>query len=103
MKKILITLILLGLVVLPGYAVASAEAIRSMLDRAETALKTIGGGFIVIMVVYAGILFVTGGGEPEKISKAKQALLWAVIGGIVLLGVAAFKTLIEYIAGATIS
>lgn len=41
------------------------------------------GGLAVLMFVWAGILFVTSGGDPGKIDKAKHALTWAVIGTIV--------------------
>ena len=46
----------------------------------------IGGVVAVMAVVYSGFLFVTAGGNPEKISKARGAFIWAVIGGLVLLG-----------------
>lgn len=103
MKKILITLILLGLVVLPGifYAAAAAavdvEPITKIINNAGTALNTIGLALIVLMIVYAGILFITASGEPEKISKAKQAIVWAVIGGVVIIAANAIKTVIENI------
>lgn len=38
-----------------------------------------------IMVLYAGLLFMTSGGSTEKIHKAKQTLTWAVIGTAILL------------------
>jgi hypothetical protein len=37
-------------------------------------------GSAVIMFLYAGILFVTSAGDPSKITKAKTAVIWAVIG-----------------------
>lgn len=39
----------------------------------------------VIMIIYAGFLFMTSAGEEEKISKAKKALLWALVGLAVFL------------------
>lgn len=49
-------------------------------------LMPIGGVVAVMMVMYAGFLFVTARGNPAQITKAKQALLWAVIGAAILLG-----------------
>ena len=46
----------------------------------------IGGVIAVLMIMYAGFLFVTAGGEPAKITKAKDALLYAAIGAAILLG-----------------
>ena len=41
----------------------------------------------VIVILYAGALFMFSGGDVEKVKKAKRALLWALVGlGIVLTG-----------------
>ena len=40
-------------------------------------------GAVTIMFLYAGILFVTASGDPSKITKAKSAVMWAIIGTIV--------------------
>lgn len=49
-------------------------------------LLPIGGVVAAIMIMYAGFLFVTARGEPAKITQAKTALLYAVIGTAILLG-----------------
>ena len=51
--------------------------------------------FIVLMIVYTGFLFVTAQGNPEKLTKARQALLWTVIGAVVVLGSFALAELIK--------
>jgi hypothetical protein len=38
-----------------------------------------------IMVVVAGIMFVTATGDPAKISKAKQMLIWTFVGFVIIL------------------
>lgn len=38
------------------------------------------------MMVYVGYLFVSARGEPGEITKARQALLWTVVGALILLG-----------------
>jgi heme/copper-type cytochrome/quinol oxidase subunit 2 len=40
----------------------------------------------VFFMIYAGFLMVTAGGNEEKLSKARQAFLWTVIGIAILLG-----------------
>lgn len=41
----------------------------------------------VIVILYAGALFMFSGGDVEKVKKAKRALLWALVGlGVVLTG-----------------
>ena len=46
----------------------------------------IGAVVVVFMLVYVGFLFVTARGEPGKITAARQALLWTVVGALILLG-----------------
>lgn len=41
---------------------------------------------IVFFIVWAGFLYVTATGNPEKIKKAHNALLYALIGGLIVLG-----------------
>jgi hypothetical protein len=54
------------------------------------------GALALIFVVYGGILFVTSGGDAEKTTKARNTLLYAIIGIIVV--VLAY-VLINWIAG----
>ncbi len=49
-------------------------------------LIKIGGVIAVLMIMYAGFLFVTARGDTTKITKAKDALLYTVIGAAILLG-----------------
>ncbi len=42
---------------------------------------------IVIYIMYAGFLFVTANGEPDQLEKARNALMFAIIGGVIILGV----------------
>lgn len=51
----------------------------------------IGGIVIVLMLVYIGFLFVTAQGREEKIKEAREALMWTVIGALILLGAQAIQ------------
>lgn len=51
----------------------------------------------VIVIIYSGILFLTSGGNKEKITKARQALWYAIIGLAIILIGQGFFTLIKSI------
>lgn len=41
---------------------------------------------IVFMIIYAGFLFVMDRGSDKNLAQAKRALLYAVIGGVIIIG-----------------
>jgi hypothetical protein len=41
---------------------------------------------IVLYIIYAGFKFVTARGDTGQIAEARRALLWAVVGGVIVLG-----------------
>ncbi|MHB1163176.1 MAG: hypothetical protein ACYCZZ_01445 [Minisyncoccota bacterium] len=55
----------------------------------------IGVVVVILMLVYVGFLFVTARGEPGKITTARTALLWTVIGALILLGAQAIASGIQ--------
>lgn len=46
----------------------------------------VGSIVVILMLVYVGFKFVTAHGEPGAISEARSALLWTLIGALILLG-----------------
>jgi len=72
--------------------VGTLEEFLALILQAVVNLGTI---VLVIMLVYVGFLFVVGQGNEEKISEAKKALMWTVIGGLVLLGAQAISLVIQ--------
>lgn len=50
---------------------------------------------IVFFIIYAGFLYVTARGNSEAVSKAHRALLYAVIGGVIVLGATVLTSVIE--------
>jgi len=48
-------------------------------------------GAVVIMVIYAGFLFLTSAGDPTKLTKAKMATVWAIVG--IAVGILAFSAM----------
>lgn len=55
----------------------------------------IGTVFLTFMLVYVGFLFVSAQGNNEKLSTARSALLWTVVGGLLLLGAQAISMAIS--------
>jgi len=50
---------------------------------------------VVIMLLYAGFLFVSAMGNPEKISSAKKVLLYTLIGAAIVLGAKGLAVFIQ--------
>jgi len=50
--------------------------------------------FVVFFIIYAGFLYVTARGNAETIKKAHNALLYALIGGLLILGSRTLLTII---------
>lgn len=50
-----------------------------------TFIETIAGIIAVAMLVYSGALFLTSGGNPDRLDKAKKALYAAIIGLVIVL------------------
>lgn len=55
----------------------------------------IGTVIIILMLVYVGYMFVAAQGVPGKIEEARKALLWTVVGALILLGAEAIAKGIE--------
>lgn len=51
------------------------------------------GATSVILIIFAGMLFITGGDDPQKIKTARNTIIWALLG----LGIALSAEAIVYI------
>jgi hypothetical protein len=60
----------------------------------EGVLK-VGIPVVALAIIYCGFLFVEARGKPEKLTKAKSALLYTLIGAAILLGSWAIAQLIS--------
>ena len=94
MKKKLSALILVGVLtvlITPMVALANAEeppAAGDLWVIIDTVTRWFYGIFLalaVIMVIYAGFMFLTAGGDADKINKAREALMYAVVGVVIAL------------------
>lgn len=55
----------------------------------------IGIPILALAIIFCGFMFVEARGKPEKITKAKDALFYTLIGGAILLGAWALSILIS--------
>ena len=91
-KKLVISLVLFFLLVLPALSLASVpDAIQftNMSDfwriiiRVLNLIWPIFVGLAIIMFLVSGFLFLTAQGEPNTLKIAKDSLIWGIIGVIV--------------------
>lgn len=103
----------LGMFLVPAFAFADGEGktvisekvknpLGSKFENLNSFVKTLLEGLIKILIpvialaiIYAGLLFVTARGNTEKITTAKNALLYGVIGAGLVLGAWALAQLIS--------
>jgi len=64
----------------------NATCFSSFLANVLDFVIKIGSVIVILMLVYVGFLFVTAQGNDSKITTAREALLWTVVGALILLG-----------------
>jgi len=92
MKKSLVALSLIVAVLsLPTLVLAQKQGITldSLINSIKNASWKVFGVIAVIAFIVAAVLFLTAGGDPEKITAARNAFLWGVAG--VIVGILAFS------------
>lgn len=64
-----------------------SKSFEELMDTVISFFVTIGVVIAPIVILYAGFLFLTSGGEPDKVKNARNLILYCLIGlGILLLG-----------------
>ena len=64
----------------PKSSAESRYCVQTRYSSSVNILTFVVGAIAVIMMIYAGFLFVTSAGDANKIATAKKAVLYAVIG-----------------------
>lgn len=62
------------------------DSVPKFIEILLTGLLRVGIPVVALAVIYCGFLFVSARGNPEKLKKAKDALLYTLIGAAILLG-----------------
>lgn len=73
-----------------------AESIQELFQSIIDVILVFAVPLIVFFIIYAGFKYVTARGNPAEIQKAHMALLFALIGGLLILGA---RILIEVVGG----
>lgn len=61
-------------------------SLESFLNTILSFVIRIGAIIVVLMLVYVGYLFVVAQGSDSKLTEARKALLWTIVGALILLG-----------------
>jgi hypothetical protein len=96
-KKKISLLILVGLLILPSIVCGVGNfqeygdqySIFGILESVIYTVWMIFAALGVIMIVIAGILFLTASGDPAKLTTARSAFIWGAIG--IAIGIIAFS------------
>lgn len=75
--------------------IPSITSIPGLIEKLLTGALYIGIPVVALAIIYSGFLFVVARGNSEKLSKAKDALLYTLIGAAILLGSWAIANLIS--------
>jgi hypothetical protein len=73
----------------------AAPDLTSLLTLVLNAVILIVFPFIVLFIVYAGFKMVAARGNPGEISKAKEQIIYAIIGALIILGAGAISLAIK--------
>jgi len=93
MKKFFAFLLLVSSIL---FLVSSVKAVQiddplnagdftTLIDRISNGIGAVIGGLAVVVLLIAGIYFLTSGGNPERMQLAKRYLTYAIIGIVVAL------------------
>lgn len=70
------------------------DTINGLLEAILGIVIVLATPVIIFFIIYSGFLYVTARGNPEQIKQASQALTYAVIGGVIILGSFAIATIV---------
>ncbi len=106
-KNQILSLAILTLLILPVIALADADPettatateavsrlsnplhtndIREVIGNIIRSLLGLSGALALLMFVWGGLQWVTSGGDPQKITKGKNTLIWATFGLVIIFG-----------------
>ena len=77
-----------------GKGNSGTDSLKTLAARIVTIFSTIVGIAAVIMIIYGGFRYITSGGDSGKVGNAKNALIYAIV-GLVIVALAQF--LVHYV------
>jgi hypothetical protein len=79
--------------------VARLTCIPAVLQNIITFALIASGVVAVFFIIWAGIRYVTSGGDQKKVDGARKTLTWAIIGLIIILMAFFIVNVVSYITG----
>jgi hypothetical protein len=79
---------------------AGASSIGDVLYAIVNVLLVFAVPVIVFFIIFAGFSYVTAQGNPEKLKLASRSLMYALIGGVIIIGAGAIITIVQSIVTA---
>jgi hypothetical protein len=71
------------------------NSLEELIDAILSAVIKLGTYVLVLMLMWTGFKFVAARGNEEAIRSARTALMWTIIGGLILLGAKAIELVIQ--------
>ncbi|MEZ4104489.1 MAG: pilin [Candidatus Paceibacterota bacterium] len=78
----------------------SVNSIEDLLEGILGIVVVIATPIVIFFIIYAGFLYVTAQGDETKLTTAKKALTYAIIGGVLILGAYAIGEIIKNLVSA---
>jgi len=70
----------------PATGITTVAKLKDLVDKIGKWFAAIVLSIAIIMIVYAGLLWMTAGGDEEKLGRARKVLIWGMVG----IGIAIF-------------
>jgi ABC-type transport system involved in multi-copper enzyme maturation permease subunit len=77
----------------------ACNTIPECIEKIITFILWVAGAILPIIIIIAGFLFLTSGGDPEKVRTAKRMIFWAVVGLAIILLAKGIISLIKTVIG----
>jgi hypothetical protein len=82
-----------------GQVSTSSQSWSDVINNIIRGLQFLAGLVVVIFLIMGGFKFMTAGGNPDEVEKAKKDIFYAVVGLIIILVAQAFVSLARYLVG----
>ena len=82
-------------------AAGGVDNFDQLLTKIITGVAGIVASLSVIMIIIAGILYLTSAGSPERIGVAKKALIYAIVGIVIAIAAESIAIIIKTTLGVT--
>lgn len=78
-----------------------STSIEGIVGRAVTIFTGLSGSVALLMFMYGGVMWLTSGGNAERVERGKKIFTWATIGLVIIFGAYAILSAIFGAIGAT--